>query len=337
MKITIDAMGGDHAPKAQVAGAIAAARAFKDLSITLVGDKEQIMEHLGDRYPKTIDVLHAEEVILSTDAPTKAVRRKKDSSMVQTVRQVKEGGADACISAGNTGALMTAGLLHVGRIEGVSRPALAPMLPTLDGEGFLLLDVGANIEAKAEHLLQYALMGHVYMEEVKKKKAPKVGLLNVGAEEGKGNELTKQAYDLLDQAPIDFYGNIEARDLLDGACDIVVCDGFAGNVLLKSIEGTAGTLFSLLKQELTSSVKNKMAAGMLKPSFSTIKEKMSYSHYGGAGLFGLNAPVIKAHGSSDHTAIYHAVRQARQMVVEDVATTIRENVSNWDNVDNSIT
>ncbi|WP_026701025.1 phosphate acyltransferase PlsX [Salibacterium aidingense] len=321
MKIVIDAMGGDHSPKAHVAGAMAAARSFDDVEIVLVGNEEEIAEHLTKR--KNITVLHTEDKIEPEDVPTKAVRRKKNASMVLSLREVREGRADACISSGNTGALMTAGLLHVGRIEGIERPALAPMLPTLDGEGFLLLDVGANVDSKPGHILQNAYMGSAYMEMVKKVHRPRVGLVNIGTEDGKGNELSKEAFAMLQQAPLHFVGNVEARDLLNGVCDVAVCDGFSGNLILKSIEGTAGTLFTLLKKELTSSLTNKLAAGVLRSSFKNIKDKMSYSHYGGAGLFGLKAPVIKAHGSSDHTAIFHAIRQARQMVNEQV-TTIME-------------
>ncbi|MDQ0299096.1 glycerol-3-phosphate acyltransferase PlsX [Salibacterium salarium] len=316
MKIVIDAMGGDHSPKAHVAGAMAATRSFDDVEILLVGDEQEINKHLTKS--NNISVLHTDDKIEPEDTPTKAVRRKKNASMVLTMREVREGRADACISSGNTGALMTSGLLHVGRISGIERPALAPMLPTLEGDGFLLLDVGANVDAKASHILQNAFMGSTYMEMVKKVNRPRVGLINIGTEEGKGNELTKEAFTLLENAPLHFVGNVEARDLLEGVCDVAVCDGFSGNLVLKSIEGTAESLFSLLKKEMTSSFTNKLAAGMLRSSFRNIKDKMSYSHYGGAGLFGLKAPVIKAHGSSDHTAIFHAIRQARQMVYENV-------------------
>lgn len=247
--------------------------------------------------------------------------------MVLAIREVKEGRGDAAISAGNTGALMTAGLLHLGRIKGIDRPALAPMLPTLDGQGFLLLDVGANMDAKPEHLRQYSIIGEIYMKMVRKVKRPRVGLLNVGTESGKGNDLTKKAYPLMEKSGFHFVGNVEARDLLDGAADVVVCDGFSGNLVLKTIEGTAGTLFSLLKRELTKSVKNKLAAGILKPSLKEIKSQMSYSEYGGAGLFGLKAPLIKAHGSSDSTAVFHAIRQARSMVEEQVVTIIKNEVT----------
>ncbi|MED1602251.1 phosphate acyltransferase PlsX [Alkalihalophilus marmarensis] len=325
MRIAIDAMGGDHAPRAQVAAAEQAVKDFSGLEITLVGNESDIRPHLKD--DTNITILHTTEKIEDTDQPTTAVRRKKEASMVLGVREVREGRADASISAGNTGALMTAGLLHVGRIKGIDRPALAPMLPTLDGNGFLLLDVGANMDAKPEQLLQYAIIGNTYMEKVQKVKKPRVGLLNVGTESGKGNELTKEAFPLLEAANFHFIGNVEARDLMNGVADVVVCDGFAGNLVLKTIEGTAGTLFSLLKKELTKSVKNKLAAGMLKSSFKDIKSQLSYSEYGGAGLFGLKAPVIKAHGSSDEVAVYHAIRQARQMAEEQVTTIIETEVA----------
>ncbi|ADC48142.1 putative glycerol-3-phosphate acyltransferase PlsX [Alkalihalophilus pseudofirmus OF4] len=325
MRIAIDAMGGDHAPRAQVAAAEQAVKDFSGLEITLVGNESDIRPHLKD--DTNITILHTTEKIEDTDQPTTAVRRKKEASMVLGVREVREGRADASISAGNTGALMTAGLLHVGRIKGIDRPALAPKLPTLDGNGFLLLDVGANMDAKPEQLLQYAIIGNTYMEKVQKVKKPRVGLLNVGTESGKGNELTKEAFPLLEAANFHFIGNVEARDLMNGVADVVVCDGFAGNLVLKTIEGTAGTLFSLLKKELTKSVKNKLAAGMLKSSFKDIKSQLSYSEYGGAGLFGLKAPVIKAHGSSDEVAVYHAIRQARQMAEEQVTTIIETEVA----------
>ncbi|MED4974908.1 phosphate acyltransferase PlsX, partial [Geobacillus thermoleovorans] len=222
-----------------------------------------------------------------------------------------------------TGALMAAGLFVVGRAAGIDRPALAPTLPTLDGRGFVFLDVGANVDAKPEHLQQYALMGHVYAKNVRGVENPRIGLLNVGTEDQKGNETTKRAFALLKETNLHFIGNVEARDLLQGVADVVVADGFAGNVALKTIEGTALALFSLLKQTLTSGVAAKLAAAVLKPKLAGLKKMMDYSEYGGAALFGLNAPVIKAHGSSDANAIFHAIRQAREMVAHDVIGTIR--------------
>lgn len=329
MRIAIDAMGGDNAPKEIVAGAMKALEHFKDLHITLVGNENVIrpMLTINDR----VTIIHTEEVIEGTDEPVRAVRRKKTASMVLMAEEVKEGRADACISAGNTGALMTAGLFIVGRIEGIDRPALAPTLPTVGGEGFLLLDAGANVDAKPEHLLQNAIMGSIYSEKVRGVSNPRVGLLNVGTEDKKGNELTKLAFQLLKQTDLNFIGNIEARDLLDGVADVVVTDGFTGNVALKTIEGAALSIFSMLKSAMTSSLKSKLAAGILKPQLVELKNKMDYSEYGGAGLFGLKAPVIKAHGSSDANALFNSVRQAREMVDKQVVPTIKSTVEHLTN------
>ncbi|MFC4320217.1 phosphate acyltransferase PlsX [Litchfieldia salsa] len=321
MRIAIDAMGGDHAPKVIVEGAMKAIDSFKDLQITLVGNESKIRQYLSN--DERISIIHTEVKIEGDDEPVKAVRRKKDASMVLMASEVKEGRADACISAGNTGALMAAGLFVIGRIKGIDRPALSPTLPTVDGKGFLMLDVGANVDAKPEHLLQYAIMGSIYAEKVRGIKQPKIGLLNVGTEEGKGNELTKQAFQLLSSSDLLFIGNVESRDLLDGAADVVVTDGFTGNIALKTLEGTAMSVFSMLKSALTSNIQSKLAAAVLKPKLKELKNKMDYSEHGGAGLFGLSAPVIKAHGSSDATAIFSAIRQTREMVEKDVSGTIK--------------
>ncbi|MFY0801753.1 phosphate acyltransferase PlsX [Peribacillus frigoritolerans] len=325
MKITIDAMGGDNAPKAQVLGAMKAVEAFSDVEITLIGNESEINQYLAKH--GRIRVIHTDEKILSTDEPVRAVRRKKSASMVLAAQQVADGEADACISSGNTGALMAAGLFVVGRIEGIERPALAPTLPTIDGKGFVLLDVGANSDAKPEHLLQFAIMGSVYAQKVRGIEKPRVGLLNIGTEEKKGNELTKHAFTLLQQSSeISFIGNVEARDLLNGPADVVVTDGFTGNMVLKTLEGTAMGVFKMVKAALMSNLKSKLAAAMVKPELKVIKNKMDYSEYGGAGLFGLKAPVIKAHGSSDANAVYNAIRQTRDMVRNDVISTIAETI-----------
>ncbi|MFJ5713346.1 phosphate acyltransferase PlsX [Neobacillus sp. NPDC093127] len=326
MKLAIDAMGGDNAPKEIVLGAMKAVQAFSDIHITLVGDENKINETLSahDR----ITVLHTTDVILGTDEPVKAVRRKKNASMVLAAQQVADGLADACISAGNTGALVAAGLFVVGRIDGIHRPALAPTLPTIGGEGFLLLDVGANADGKPEHLLQNAIMGSIYSEKVRGITKPRVGLLNIGTEEKKGNDLTKQTFELLKNANVNFVGNVEARDLLDGVADVVVTDGFTGNMVLKTIEGTALSMFKMLKTALMSSFKSKLAAAVLKPNLMTLKNTMDYSEYGGAALFGLKAPVIKAHGSSNGQSIYSAIRQTREMVSNDVGGLIKQTIEN---------
>lgn len=321
MRLAVDAMGGDNAPKEIVLGAMKAIGKYNDVHIVLVGDEKKIREHLTNE--ERIEILHTEEVILSTDEPVRAVRRKKTASMVLAAQQVADGHADACVSAGNTGALMAAGLFVVGRIDGIERPALAPTLPTIGGEGFLLLDVGANADAKPEHLVQYAIMGSIYSEKARGITSPRVGLLNIGTEEKKGNELVRNTFELLKDADINFIGNIESRDLLEGAADVVVADGFTGNMVLKTIEGTAMSVFKMLKTALTSSFKTKMAAAVLKPDLVVLKNKMDYTEYGGAGLFGLKAPVIKAHGSSDANAVFNSIRQAREMVEKDVSGTIK--------------
>ncbi|MFC0524103.1 phosphate acyltransferase PlsX [Pontibacillus salicampi] len=325
MRIAIDAMGGDHAPKEVVLGAIEAVKLNKDLHITLIGNEETIKAHLESNI-SSIDIIHTTEVITSEDEPVRAVRRKKNASMVLMAQEVKEGRADACISAGNTGALMSAGLFVVGRIEGIDRPALSPTLPTLDGSGFLLLDVGANVDAKPEHLVQYAIMGSIYAKEVRGIENPRIGLMNIGTEAGKGNDLVKKTYERLQQAPIHFVGNIESRDLLNGEADVVVADGFTGNIALKTIEGTAMSMFSMIKDTLMSNWKSKLAAGMIKNDLRGLRDKLDYSEYGGAALFGLASPVIKAHGSSNARAIVNAINQAVYMVEHNVNATIEETV-----------
>ncbi|MEF3302995.1 phosphate acyltransferase PlsX [Paenibacillus sp. GYB003] len=312
MRIAIDAMGGDFGPETTVAGALLAAKEWSDAHLVLVGDESKIAAHLpAGTAPANVTVHHAADVISGDDEPVRAVRRKKEASMVVAGRLIREGAADAMISAGNTGALMATGLLVVGRIDGIERPALAPMLPTMDGGGFLALDLGANMDASAENLLQYAIMGSVYRSKVHGLPKPRVGLLNVGTEEAKGNELTKAAYPLLAQAPIHFIGNVEARDLLHGNCDVLVCDGFAGNILLKAMEGTAGAVFSALKTEFTRTFVTKLAAAILKPGLAAFKKKMDYTEHGAAPLLGIDGLVLKCHGSSDANAFKNAVRQAR--------------------------
>lgn len=322
MKLAVDAMGGDNAPKEIVLGVKRALREFNDIEVLLYGDEKQIKQYITPE--ERLTIVHTDEMIEGTDEPVRAVKRKKNASMVLMAQAVKNGEADACISAGNTGALMTAGLFIVGRIDGIERPALAPTLPTLDGKGFLMLDLGANVDAKPEHLAQYAVMGSIYSEKVRGINNPRVGLLNIGTEDKKGNELTKKTFQLLKELPVNFVGNVESRDLLDGPADVVVTDGFTGNMVLKTIEGTALSVFSMLKKTFTSSTKNKLAAGLVKNDLKQLKNMLDYTEYGGAGLFGLKAPVIKAHGSSNEVALYNAMRQAREMVKHDVSNTIKD-------------
>jgi glycerol-3-phosphate acyltransferase PlsX len=323
LRIALDAMGGDNAPRSTVMGAIQAVQADPSLTVVLVGDEQAIRQHLPAAIPAGIEIRHTTEVIAADDEPVRAVRRKKDSSLVVTVELAREENVDAAISAGNTGALMTAGLLYAGRMEGIERPALAAFIPNVKGRATLTLDVGANMDAKPHHLFQYAVMGSLYAEKVLGFERPAVGLLNVGTEEGKGNELTKAVYPMLAEANLHFVGNVEARDVMQGACDVLVCDGFVGNVLLKSMEGTASTIFSLLKEEFTSSLLNKVAASILKPSLLRFKKLMDYAEYGGAPLLGLRRPVIKAHGSSDERAIKNAIAIASRFVGNDVNSFIQ--------------
>lgn len=324
MIIALDGMGGDHAPGEIIKGALESLNEFQDIHIHIYGDEEKMAPYLKEH--ERLTVIHCTEIIEPDDEPVRAIRRKKDASMVKMAQAVKEKQADAGVSAGNTGALMAAGLFIVGRIEGIERPALAPTLPTVDGQGFVMLDLGANADAKPNHLSQYAVMGSIYAEKVRGIKNPRVGLLNIGTEEGKGNELTKAAYQLLQEAPINFIGNVESRDLLTGAADVVVTDGFTGNMVLKTIEGTAAGFFTMLKEVYYSSMKTKISAALIKNELGGLKKKLDYSEYGGAGLFGLQAPIIKAHGSSNGRAIYNAIRQARTMVQHEVTKTIHETI-----------
>ena len=325
MKLAIDGMGGDNAPQSIVEGALQALDDFNDIEILLYGREEAMKPYLKE-HPR-LTVIHCEEVVEGEDDPARAVRRKKDSSMTRMLEAVADGTADACLSAGNTGALMAGGLFKVGRIDGVQRPALATTLPTIDGKGFLMLDLGANADAKPEHLLQYAIMGDIYAKKVRGYAAPRIGLLNIGTEEKKGNELTKAVFELLKETDMNFEGNVEARELLNGVADVIVTDGFTGNMVLKTIEGTAGALFAMLKEAFTSSTKAKIGYVLSKDGLKGLKTKMDYTEYGGAALFGLKAPVIKAHGSSNARAIYSAIKQARTMVEHDVCATIQQTIA----------
>jgi phosphate acyltransferase len=318
LKLAIDVMGGDHAPEAIVAGALLAAREYPDLTLLLTGNESQIRHYLGQSVPQNIEIIHTSEVIEAGDEPVRAVRRKKDSSMVVAASLVKEGRADGILSAGNTGALMTASLLIIGRLEGIERPALATLWPSFDGRGVLVLDAGANMDATPEHLFQYAQMGHVYAQDVLLVEKPRIGLLNVGTEPGKGNQLTKAAYALLEQGDFHFVGNVEARDVMNGVCDVLVCDGFVGNAMLKLAEGIGLGLFGALKEILLQNWMSKAAAFVLQPGLRRFKQTFDYKEYGGAPLLGVQGVVMKAHGSSNARAIQMAIHQARQFMLRDV-------------------
>lgn len=317
-KIAVDAMGGDHAPKAVVEGVNQAIAAFSDIEIQLYGDEAQIKKYLTAT--ERVSIIHTDEKIYSDDEPAKAIRRKKNASMVLAARAVKDGEADAVLSAGNTGALLAAGLFIVGRIKGIERPGLLSTLPTSNSVGFDMLDLGANAENSAQHLHQYAILGSFYAENVRGIAKPRVGLLNNGTEDTKGDPLRKQVYALLAaDSGLNFIGNIEARELLNGAADVVVTDGFTGNAVLKTIEGTALSIMGQLKTSIENGGwKAKIGYLFLKDSLRTLKKTLDYSDAGGAVLFGLNAPVVKAHGSSDAKSIFSTIKQVRTMLDTEV-------------------
>ena len=326
MKIAVDAMGGDNAPQAIVEGVMLAKQDFPDIEFQLYGKEAEIKKYITDE--KNITIIHTDEKIASDDEPVKAIRRKKTASMVLAAQAVKNGEADAIFSAGNTGALLAAGLFIVGRIKNVERPGLMSTLPVMGepDKGFDMLDLGANADNKPEHLVQYAVLGSFYAEKVRNVQNPRVGLLNNWTEETKGSELTKKAFELLAaDETINFVGNVEARELLNGVADVVVTDGFTGNAVLKSIEGTAMNMMSLLKTAILSEgVKGKMGALLLKNALRGMKDEMDYSKHGGAVLFGLKAPVIKTHGATGPDAVRYTIRQIHTMLETQVVPQLVE-------------
>lgn len=315
MKIAVDAMGGDFAPQSVIEGVLQARMEFKDLDFILYGDEAQIKPLIDDMAHLTI--VHTTEKVTSEDEPVRAIRRKKQASMVLAAQAVKAGEADALFSLGNTGALLAAGLFIIGRVKGIDRPGLMPTLPSINSEdGFNMLDVGANAEAKPEHLHQYGLMGNFYAQDVRGIQKPRIGLLNNGTEAGKGDDLHKAAHQLLaDDPDLNFIGNVEASELLKGVADVVVTDGFTGNATLKAIEGTATVVMSQVKHAIMDAgMKEKLGGLLLKGSVGQIKNKFDTSIYGGAVLLGLKAPVIKAHGSADARTVYYTVKQIHAML-----------------------
>lgn len=322
VKIAIDMMGGDDAPQIVLEAVERAVNDFKDLEIILFGDKDQCNLNHG-----RVEVRHCSEKITMEDEPVRAIKRKKDSSMVRMAEAVKAGEADGCVSAGNTGALMSAGLFIVGRIKGVARPALVVTLPTTSGKGFVFMDVGANADAKAEHLVQYAQLGNIYAQKIRGIEQPSVGLLNIGTEAAKGNALTKKAFNLMEeQNDFKFNGNVEAKGLMEDAADVIVTDGYTGNMILKNLEGVAKAFGKMFKDTLLSSFKNKMAALILRKDLQGLTRKMDYAEYGGSVLLGLDGIVVKAHGSSSAKAFYSAIRQAKIAGEQEIVKTMRETV-----------
>lgn len=323
-RIILDTMGGDNAPKAIIDGARLALDRFSDVFITFVGKKEVIERFLSDDMPKDrFEIVNAREEIEMAEPPVAAIRKKKDSSLVVGMQLVADGRGDVFLTAGSTGATIAGATLIVRRAKGVERPALAPILPTT-GKGILLVDCGANIDCKPVYLQQFAIMGSIYMETIMGIKNPRVGLINNGAEEEKGNSLTKEVYQLLTKTDVNFVGNLEGRDILLDCADVAVCDGFVGNIVMKFLEGTAKALMTMLKDELMSTTRAKLGAALSKPAFSSFKKKMDYTEYGGALMLGVNAGVVKAHGSSNANAIMNAIRQARSFAEAKVVEQIRE-------------
>ena len=329
MRIVVDAMGGDHAPEAIVKGCILARDEY-NINIILSGREEEIKKILDKNTlsNKNIDILDAEEVITNEDKPVLALRRKKNSSLVKALNAVKNNEADAIVSAGSTGALLSGGLLIIGRIEGIERPALATLLPTMNGRFSMLIDSGANVDSKPEFLYDFAIMGNIYMQKVMGINSPQIALANIGSEKGKGNKLTVETYELLQNSilPLNFIGNIEAREILQGKADIIVCDGFVGNIILKSLEGTVSEIMTGIKQELSSSFISKIGGVLIKSSLRNFKKKFDYKEVGGAPLLGVKAPVIKAHGSSNDIAIKNAIRQAKVIYEGNVNNLIEESM-----------
>ena len=328
MKIIVDAMGGDNAPDEIVRGAVNAA-ARLGVKVRLVGKGEEILRALQkigmDDLPDGVKIVNATEVIEFDDDPVKAIQEKKDSSMAVGCRLLRDGRGDAFVSAGNTGALLSGATLIVGRVRGIRRAALAPVLPSKTGR-FILIDCGANAECTAEYLLQFAFMGSFYAENVLEIKSPRIGLLNNGTESTKGTSLQQEAYALLKNTSLNFIGNIEAKEALQGVCDVLVCDGFTGNAVLKSIEGTASFIMSELKAVYMSGIITKLSALLIKSKMSTLKDKMNPDAIGGTALLGISKPVLKAHGSSNAEAISSAIERAVNEVNCDVASRLRENI-----------
>ena len=324
MKIAVDAFGGDNAPKAVIEGCVAALKTYSDITIALCGDAESIKNELSayDYDKSRIEIHHAPEVIGCDEQPTFAIRRKKNSSLVRAMELVRDKEAECVLSAGSTGAVLAGATFIVRRIEGVKRPALGVVFPAEKG-CVLIMDCGANVDCKPSYLMQFAVMASAYMKDVMGVENPRIGLLNNGAEAEKGNELTKAAYKLLENAPVNFVGNCEARDILSGQFDAIVCDGFAGNIVLKYTEGMASTLMSMLKGELMADTRSKVGALFAKPAFKRFKKIMDYTEYGGAPLLGIDGGVVKAHGSSNAKAFAAAVGQARKFALGGINDSIR--------------
>jgi glycerol-3-phosphate acyltransferase PlsX len=326
--VVLDAMGGDHAPVEPVKGAVEAVSSRKDIKILLIGQEDVVKAELAKyTYPQEqIKVIHADEVIETAEPPVEAIRRKKQSSIVLGMNMVKQKEADAFVSAGSSGAILVGGQVIVGRIKGIERPPLAPLIPTEKGVS-LLIDCGANVDARASHLLQFAQMGSIYMEHVVGIKKPRVAIVNIGAEEEKGNALVKEAFPLLKACTdINFVGSIEAREIPRGEADVIVCEAFVGNVILKLYEGLSATLVGVIKKGMMSTLRSKIGAALALPALKSTIKAFDASEYGGAPLLGLNGLVVKTHGSAKAKEITHSIYQCVTFKEQDINGKIKKNI-----------
>ena len=328
-RVALDAMGGDHAPAEMVKGAIEAVNKRDDIKILLTGQEALLKKALSEyTYPKDrIEIIPASEVIETAEPPVMAIRRKKDSSIVVAMNLVKKGEADAFVSAGSSGAILVGGQVIVGRIKGVERPPLAPLIPTEKGVS-LLIDCGANVDARPSHLVQFAQMGAIYMEHVVGIKNPRVAIVNIGAEEEKGNALVKETFPLLKECPdINFIGSIEAREIPHGGADVIVCEAFTGNVILKLYEGVGATLIHMVKQGMMATLRSKIGALLVKPALKTTLKAFDASQYGGAPLLGLKGLVVKTHGSSKRTEVRNSIIQCVTFKEQQINEKIKESLT----------
>ena len=329
VRVVVDAMGGDNAPGEIVKGAVEAVQAENDIKVFLVGRQDAVNAEL-EKYTydkEKIEVVHAEEVIEMAEPPVNAIRKKKQSSLVIGMNMIKHQEADAIVTAGSTGATLVGGQVLVGRIKGIERPPLAPLVPTEKGVS-LLIDCGANVDARPSHLVQFAQIGSIYMENIVGIKNPRVAILNIGAEEEKGNQLVKETFPLLKECPgINFIGSIEARDIPKGDADVIVCEAFVGNVILKLYEGLAGTLLSKVKQGLMSTLRSKIGALLIKPALKKTMKEFNTDDHGGAPLLGLRGLVVKTHGSSNAKDVKMGILQCVQFTEEQINEKIKENLA----------
>ncbi|MCR4658213.1 MAG: phosphate acyltransferase PlsX [Lachnospiraceae bacterium] len=335
IRVLVDAMGGDYAPRVPVRAAVKAVSEDKEIRVTLIGDQDLIEKELVlvEHDSSRIDIVDAKEVIDPGEPPVMAIRKKKDSSIVKGLYMVKNKEADAFISSGSSGAILVGGQVIVGRLKGVERPPLAPLIPTETGVA-CLIDCGANVDARASHLVQFAKMGSIYMEHVIGIPSPRVAIVNIGAEEEKGNMLVKEAFPMLKNCPdINFTGNIEARDIPYGKADVIVCDAFVGNVILKLYEGVGTVMLSAVKKGLMSSLISKLGAVMIKPALKKTMKKFDASEYGGAPLLGLNGLVVKAHGSAKEKEISIAIRQCAIFNKQNINGKIDEQINGYGSIE----